>query len=319
MSFPIHMVARPGSPNSYVATKGGRVYLYDGTSIAQTPVLDISGRVSGGSEQGLLALALHPTNASRMFAHYTATNGDTVIAEYTMSNPSSVSAASERIIFRHPQPAGNHNGGMIQFGPGGQLFVSLGDGGGSNDQYGHGQDPDTLLGAITTLRVDGDPDPTIYAIGLRNPWRTWIDGNTFYIADVGQNRFEEINVVPLQAGLNFGWPIQEGDACHQPPSGCDTTGLVQPVVVIAHQDQGTCSVTGGVVYRGSIAEIAGHYFYSDWCGGYLRSFRWTGSVSSSSNWTSQVGRPGSVASFGLDGAGEMYVLTSTAIYKLVRG
>lgn len=318
MSFPIAMIPRPGTGTSYVATKAGQVYLFDGSSVSA--VLDISGRVRNSGEQGFLGMALHPSNGSRFFAHYSASNGDTVISEFTASGSGSISAGSERVIFRHPQPAGNHNGGTIQFGPGGLLYASLGDGGGGNDQFGHGQNPDSMLGGIITLSVDGDPNPTLYSMGLRNPWRTFIDGNTMYLADVGQNRFEEINVVSMQAGRNFGWPIMEGNSCHQPSSGCNTSGLVQPVVVVNHGDQGTCSITGGVVYKGSaLPEISGHYFYSDWCGGYLRSFRWTGSVSNATNWTSQVGQLSSVSSFGLDTAGEVYVMTNNALYKLVRG
>lgn len=319
LNFPLDMVARPGSGDSYIATKGGRIFHYDGASVSPAPVLDISGRVSSGGEQGLLALALHPSNPNRMFVHYTATNGDTVVAEYTFTSTTSINPGSERIIFRHDQPGTNHNGGTIQFGPGGLLYLSLGDGGGANDPWGHGQNPDTLLGGIVSLSVDGAANPTLYGMGLRNPWRTFIDGNTLYVADVGQGRFEEVNVVPMTSGHNFGWPIMEGGSCHQPSSGCNTAGLVQPVVVMNHGVQGTCSITGGVVYRGSIPEIRGHYFYSDWCGGYLRSFRWTGSVSNTRNWTSQVGRPGNVSSFGLDGAGEMYVMTSSALYKVVQG
>lgn len=320
MNFPIAMAARPGTSTSYVATKAGRVYLYDGTSISSSTVLDISGRVRNSGEQGFLGMALHPSNQSRFFAHYTATNGATVISEFTFSSPTSINAGSERVIFRHDQPAANHNGGSIQFGPGGLLYASLGDGGGSNDQYDHGQNSESLLGGIVSMSVDGSPNPTLYSMGLRNPWRTFIDGTTMYVPDVGQGRFEEVNVVSMQANLNFGWPIMEGASCHQPSSGCNTAGLVQPVVVVSHGDQGTCSITGGVVYKGSaLPEISGHYFYSDWCGGYLRSFRWTGSVGSVSTWTSQVGRLSNVASFGLDGAGEMYVLTNSTLLKVVRG
>jgi glucose/arabinose dehydrogenase len=318
MSFPIHMVARPGSAISYIATKGGQIHSFDGNQVSG-PLLNISGKVSSGGEQGLLAIALHPSNSSRIFVHYTNTAGNTVVSEYTMTSPTSIDAGSERVIFTHDQPASNHNGGMIQFGPGGLLYLGLGDGGGSNDPFEHGQNPNTLLGGLVSISVDGQPNPTLYNMGLRNPWRFWIDGSNIYIADVGQNRFEEVNVVSMAAGRNFGWPIMEGSSCHQPPSGCDQAGLILPVVVINHGNQSTCSITGGVVYRGSIAEINGHYFYSDWCGGYLRSFRWTGSVSNSANWTSQVGRPGNVPSFGLDGSGEMYVLTSNAVYRVVRG
>lgn len=312
------MVTRSG--NTFIATKAGRVHVLQGDSIAGGTALDISGRVRNSGEQGFLGMAVHPSNPNRFFAHYTASNGDTVISEFSFSGATSINAGSERIIFRHAQPAANHNGGSIFFGPGGRLYAAMGDGGGGNDQFNHGQNPDSLLGGLISLSVDGDPAPQLYAMGLRNPWRTFLDGSTLYVADVGQNRFEEINVVSMQAGRNFGWPIMEGNSCHQPSSGCDTSGLVRPAVVVNHGDAGTCSITGGVVYKGSaLPEISGHYFYSDWCGGYLRSFRWTGSVSNSTDWTSQVGRLGNVSSFGLDAAGELYIMTNSAVYRVVRG
>jgi hypothetical protein len=198
------------------------------------------------------------------------------------------------------------------------LLLGLGDGGGSGDRYGNGQNPDTLLGGLVTLNVEGDPSPALYAMGLRNPWRFWMDGPTIYVADVGQNAYEEISVVALEPDLNFGWPIAEGLHCYQ-TSDCDTSGQVVPVLEVEHGDAGTCSITGGVSYAGTtIPQLVGHYFYSDYCGGYLRSLRHAdGEATDLRDWTEQVGVPGQVSGFGLDGAGEMYVTTSQQVLKVV--
>ena len=242
-----------------------------------------------------------------------------MVAEYRLIEPTLADPNSERVLLRLDQPAANHNGGMIQFGPDGLLYLGLGDGGGAGDRFGHGQNAATLLGGLVTLSVDGEPDPTLFAYGLRNPWRFWIDGDLIYIADVGQDRFEEITVAPLEPGLNFGWPITEGLNCFRPASGCDTEGLTLPQVEVPLGEAGGCAITGGVVYRGgAIPELVGHYFYSDFCGGYLRSFRYAaGQVVDESDWTDQVGVPGQVASFGIDPAGEMYVLTTDGVYRVV--
>jgi glucose/arabinose dehydrogenase len=318
IGVPIQMTALPGSQLSYLATKEGKVWVFDGSAVAPEPALDISGRVQNQGERGFLSLALHPEDASRLFVHYSATDGDTVVAEYTFTGPTQVDPGSERVLLRLDQPAGNHNGGMIQFGPDGLLYLGLGDGGGSNDQFDNGQNPDTLLGGLVTMRVDGEPSPTLYSMGLRNPWRFWIEGEMIYIADVGQNAYEEISVTSLRPGLNFGWPVTEGLHCFRPSSGCDTTGMVLPVVEVAHGDSGACSIIGGVVYRGDvIPEIDGQFFYSDLCGGFLRSFRYRGGVIEATDWTEQVGVPGRVVGFGVDGAGEMYVATAEALLKVV--
>jgi glucose/arabinose dehydrogenase len=223
-----------------------------------------------------------------------------------------------RIIFELVQPAGNHNGGMLQFGPDGMLYLGLGDGGGANDQFGHGQNAETLLGGI--VRIDAESgSPELWSYGLRNPYRFWFDGEVLYIGDVGQGAYEEIDVVPFVAdGYNFGWPITEGLHCFAPRSGCDVDGITLPLVEIAHGDAGTCSVTGGVVYRGTAApELDGVYFYSDYCGGWLRSFVYAGGEATEHrDWTDQVGVPGNVVSFGVDHEGEMYVLTTTTILKV---
>lgn len=320
LSFPVQMTALAGAEYSYIATKDGRVWAYDGSSVLEDPVLDISQNVLDRGERGLLSIVIHPDDATRFFAHYTATDGDTVVSEFTMVSPLEIAPASETTLLRHEQPAANHNGGMLQFGPDGGLYLGLGDGGGSNDRFGNGQNRETLLGGLVRIDVD-DPEiePELFQYGLRNPWRFWIDGDLIYIADVGQNAFEEVSVAPLTPDVNYGWPITEGLHCFQPSSGCDTTGITLPVIEVSHGDAGTCSITGGIVYRGpAIPEIEGQLFYSDFCGGYLRSFVYLeGAVAEEMDWTPQVGEAGSVTGFGIDGQGEMYVATTEVLYKVV--
>ena len=318
---PIFLTATPGASHSYLAEQGGRVLFLQNDGIAGAPVLDITEEVTFRGEQGLLGIALHPTQPARLFVHYTNQQGHTVLSEFSLSNDRrTADPDSERIVFFAQQPATNHNGGMIQFGPDGYLYVGLGDGGRAGDYYGHGQRPDTPLAAL--VRIDPDQVTSeVWWYGLRNPWRFWIDEPTglTYIADVGQDAYEEINVAMLsEPDLNFGWPITEGLHCYEPRQGCNSEGLTLPVLEIAHDDGGTCSVTGGIVYRGpGMPGLWGHYFYSDYCGGYLRSFRWNGALAVDlQEWASDVG---SVVSFGTDGSGEMYVLTTDAVYRIDPG
>lgn len=315
LEFPIQMV--PWTPGfEMVATKDGQVFLYDGAQLSEEPVLDISDQVHNEGERGLLSIAVHPDDTNRVFLHYSANGGDTVVSQLTWENEA---LTNEQVLLTQGQPAGNHNGGMLQFGPDGALYLGLGDGGGANDTFGNGQNTETLLGSLVRLDVDGDSEPSVWQYGLRNPWRFWIDGDLVYIADVGQNAYEEVNVSDLGEGVNYGWPITEALHCFSPSSGCDTGGLTLPVIEVSHGDAGTCSITGGLVYRGSaIPEIDGHYFYSDYCGGYLRSFVYQdGEVVEEMDWTDQVGVAGNVPSFGVDGAGELYVLTTDRILQLV--
>lgn len=321
VDFPIHLVGW-ADRTSLLATKDGHVLLIEPDwEIRPTPVLDISAQVRNEGERGLLAIAPHE-DSTRLFVHYSDNNGDTVVSEFTWVDGSFV---DERVVFTIEQPAGNHNGGMIQFGPDGRLYLGLGDGGRSNDAFGHGQNTDTLFAGLTAIDVETG-EAELFQYGLRNPWRFWIDqagGDIVYIADVGQNAFEEVSAAPLTAGVNYGWSITEGLHCFNPSSDCDTDGLTLPVIEVAHGDSGTCSITGGIVYRGAaIPEIVGHYFYSDYCGGYLRSFTVTDGVAGDiSDWTDQVGAPGRVTSFGTDFSGEMYVLTTEQVLRVtaVRG
>ena len=324
--FPIDLAPLPGTRLLVIASKGGYLWLYGADGLADEPFLDISDRVRDRGEQGLLGLAFSPDypDSGRLFVHYTARNGDTVLAEYAAAN-GEVDADGEAVLFRIPQPAANHNGGTVAFGPDGYLYMGLGDGGGANDQFGHGQNDRSPLGALLRFDVSvpgalvpaaGNPFPApeVWAIGLRNPWRFAIDppSGLIVIADVGQDRFEEVSVASIGTpGLNYGWPITEGLHCFRPPSGCDAAGLTLPVLEVEHGDAGTCSITGGVVYRGtSIPEMYGHYLFSDYCGQYLRSFPIEGSVDQPLDWTGQVGNAGHVVSFGMDRAGEVYVMTA---------
>jgi glucose/arabinose dehydrogenase len=313
LDFPIHMV--PWRTFDLIATKDGRVWLFEEGQVSETPVLDISEQVRDEGERGLLGIAVEPEFTDRLFVHYSANDGDTVVSEFGLGPGEWV---GEKVLLRLDQPAGNHNGGMLQFGPDGRLYLGLGDGGRSNDAFGNGQNRETLLGGIVAIDIETD-DATLYQYGLRNPWRFWFDDGLVYVADVGQGSFEEVSVAPITPDINFGWPITEGLHCFSPSSGCDTGGLTLPVIEVPHGDAGTCSITGGVVYRGqAIPELLGHYFYSDYCGGYLRSFRFDGEGAvDAGDWTEQVGVPGRVASFGTDKEGEMYVLTTDRVLEVV--
>jgi glucose/arabinose dehydrogenase len=319
MAFPVQVTARRGDPVSYVITKDGRVFMLQDGVVSDRPVMDITGEVTNSGERGLLSIALHPTDPTRFYLHYSDRHGDTVVSEFTLTAPDTADPATERILLQVDQPASNHNGGLLLFMPDGRLLLGLGDGGGSGDRYRNAQNQDTLLGGLTAMSVDGDPNPELFAFGLRNPWRYWIDAETLYIADVGQDAHEEIDVTPLEADLNFGWPITEGLHCYRPSSGCEDTGLVAPVLEIDHGDAGTCSITGGIVYRGGVMpQLDGRYFFSDYCGGYLRSFQYSAVEDVSvTDWTDQVGVPGQVTGFGIDGSGEMYLTTTDQLLKLV--
>ena len=333
LGFPVFLTPLPGTELLVIATKDGRLLLADDIDLHGEPFLDIAGRVRDKGEQGLLGVAFSPDYkvSGRFFVHYSANDGNTILSEFTVTD-FLADPATEVIVFEVDQPAANHNGGMIQFGPDGFLYMGLGDGGGANDRFGNGQDGSTPLGAL--LRFDastpgklvpagsGFESPEVWAIGLRNPWRFSIDpiSNLVFIGDVGQADYEEISVADVGvSGLNYGWPVTEGLHCFRPTSGCSSEGITFPIVEIAHTDSETCSVTGGVVYRGTaIPELYGHYLYSDYCGGYLRSVDIALVSADAIDWTDQVGSAGNVASFGVDAAGEVYVLNGDGdVLKLI--
>jgi glucose/arabinose dehydrogenase len=338
-----YLTAPAGDARLFVVERVGRIRIIRDGQTVVTPFLDITARVgSNGSEQGLLSLAFHPSYAQNgfFFVNFTDRNGDTRVERYRVStDPDRADEASAKLIVAIDQPFSNHNGGLVMFGPDGMLYIGMGDGGSGGDPMNHAQNRGTLLGDLLRIDVDaGDPyaipadnpytaspgsRPEIWASGLRNPWRFAFDppANRLYIADVGQNQWEEINSVDARApGLNYGWRILEGTRCYGAGS-CSTTGMTLPVVEYSHSDG--CSVTGGFVYRGTRSpQWAGHYFYSDYCSGWIRSFRMNGnSVTDQRTWNlDNVGR---VFSFGRDAAGELYVLAvssgSGSVYHLSLG
>ncbi len=334
LSGPVYLTAKDGDDRIFVVEQRGTIRVISGGEVLATPFLDITSKTQAGGERGLLSVAFHPEPSStRFFVNYTDRNGDTVVERYEAVHGQDVADANSAFtILTVAQPFGNHNGGQLQFGPDGMLYVGMGDGGSGGDPQGHGQNLNTLLGAMLRLDVDGGAPyaipsdnpyvngggrPEIWASGLRNPWRFSFDrqNGDLYIADVGQNRLEEINVRPPQeAGANYGWNTMEGSECFG-AGGCDPGAFTLPVLEYDH-GQG-CSVTGGYVYRGGgMPELTGHYFYADYCEGWIRSFEYVaGAATDPTEW--QVPDVGQITSFGQDAQGELYVLTAAgAVYRI---
>jgi glucose/arabinose dehydrogenase len=332
----------------YVNERGGRVMAVepDGTS---TLFGDLSERIIAGGERGLLGLAFHPDydRNRRLFVDYTRAGaggdeGDTVIAElHATADGATIDAASERILLVVDQPAANHNGGQLAFGPDGYLYVGLGDGGGGGNSSANAQNPNALLGSI--LRIDVDAKPAqgkayaippdnpfmggggareVWAKGLRNPWRFSFDRTTsqIWIGEVGQGAYEEIDRAPsAKGGLNYGWPVLEGNHCYQAQACPPPSGYQLPVSEYSHADG--CSVTGGYVYRGTAQPVlAGFYLFGDYCSGNL----WTIPADAAP----PAGRTVApelvlatglaISSFGEDAAGELYLtdLAGGGLYRI---
>jgi glucose/arabinose dehydrogenase len=327
------------SDRLFVVQKSGAIIVLRNGKPSATPFLDISDRITAsGSEQGLLGLAFHPDykNNGRFFVYYTASNGDDTLARYQLSSdPERADPASGVVLFAQADPAPNHNGGMLAFGPDGYLYVGLGDGGGGGDPWENGQNRAVLLGKLLRLDVDhGDPyaippdNPwpssadargEVWAYGLRNPWRFSFDRATgdLYIADVGQGQYEEVDVQRAGAGggQNYGWNVMEGNHCYNSTT-CDSSAFVAPVSEYNH-DLG-CSITGGYVYRGAMfPQLSGIYFFGDYCSGRI----WTLRETTPGSWQQEQALQTrlSISSFGEDAAGEVYLtdLQSGDLYQVV--
>jgi glucose/arabinose dehydrogenase len=326
--------------NLYVVEQAGRIRVIDNSTLLPTPFLDISARVLSGGEQGLLGLAFPPGYATtgRFYVNYTRVpDGSTVIARFQVTaNPDLADPNSEEMLLVIPQPAANHNGGQLAFGPGdGYLYVGMGDGGGGGDLSNNAQNDNVLLGKILRIDVESGAVPyaipptnpfmqtpgargEIWALGLRNPWRFSFDRQTgdLYIADVGQNLFEEVDFQPAASpgGENYGWRIMEGAHCFGDPA-CNTAGSVLPVAEYDH-GQG-CSITGGFVYRGqAYPRIQGVYLYADFCSGRLWGLKNDNTVWQN---TLLLTEPHSISSFGEDEAGNLYAadLAAGIVYEIV--
>jgi glucose/arabinose dehydrogenase len=333
---PLYLTAPANDPRLFIVTKNGTIRIVQSGQLLPTPFLDISSKVSTGGEQGLLSVAFDPSYSTNgfLYVYYTNLDGDNLVERYEVSASSNVAdpASAEQILFVSHPSFSNHNGGHVFFGPDGMLYVAIGDGGSGG---ANGQNLSTILGKL--LRIDvsqGDPyaipsdNPfvnqsgargEIWAYGLRNPWRNAFDraDGRLYVADVGENALEEVNVVSSSTGgVNYGWSIMEGDQCYN-ASSCNQTGLTPPVLTYTHDDG--CSITGGIVYRGQrIQELRGHYFYGDFCSGWVRSFRFAnGQATDQRSW--DVGSVGNILSFGEDAAGEMYLLSANgSVYRFVK-
>ncbi|HEX6237018.1 MAG TPA: PQQ-dependent sugar dehydrogenase [Acidimicrobiales bacterium] len=330
---------RPGRVRALTVSGDGDERRYE---LVDDPVLDIADEVAtGGTEQGLLDIEPTPDGSTLYVSYSVAPSGDTRVDAYPLrigdGDPPAVDAGGRREVLAVGQLAPNHNGGQVTVGPDGMLYVGLGDGGGAGDPGDNGQDPSTLLGSI--LRIDpespggpggtdayGIPDgnpfapggprsgegrPEVWLYGVRNPWRFTFDPETddLWVADVGQNAWEEVNLLPARdggagRGDNLGWPEMEGT--HSFEGGSNPEGAVLPI--FEYGREGGCSITGGVVYRGeAIDGLRGAYLFADYCAGELRALRADdGGLTDEHTFDVSLGNP---ASFGTDGDGEVYALS----------
>lgn len=284
LAQPVDLAVRPGDPRAFVVEQAGRVIAVDVVTGGTAPVLDITDLTDADGERGLLGLAFHPAEPLAYVDYTAADDGRTVVAEYTVAADGTFDPASARTVLEIAQPYPNHNGGGLAFGPDGFLYIGTGDGGAGGDPERRASDPFALLGKL--LRIDprgGVPyavpadnpfadgaaaAPEVWALGLRNPWRFGFDPPTgdLWIADVGQNEFEEVNRVPGGAGANFGWSAYEGTERFN--DDVEAPDAVMPILTYGHGDG--CSISGGVVYRGSgVPDLAGWYLFSDYCAGTL--------------------------------------------------
>jgi len=343
LTSPVYLTAPKNDPRLFVVEQPGRIRVVKNGALLAAPFLDLTSRVVSGGERGLLSMAFDPAYATngRFYVYYTGAQGDIFVDRFTVSsNPDVANTTSDRVITIQHRANSNHNGGLLLFGPDGMLYLGTGDGGGAGDVPNNAQNTDVLLGKILRLDVTtlpytipaGNPfvgqagADEIWAYGLRNPWRFAFDAPPdgtspkLYVADVGQGAREEVNVVDASSsGRNYGWRLMEGTQCYNPSSGCNQAGLTLPIVEYDHGQTGGCSITGGFVYRGAaIPEVHGHYFYSDYCSGWLRSFRLSGGAAvDQRDWP--IGDIDNVTSFGLDGAGELYILSANGrAYRLVK-
>jgi len=329
----ITSIVSAGDSRLFLTIQTGRVVVWNGSQVLPSSFLDVTSLVSCCGERGLLSIAFHPRYAENglFFVDYTNRAGNTVIARYRVSasDPNSADAASGVTLLTINQPFENHNGGELQFGPDGYLYVGMGDGGSANDPMCNAQRDDTLLGKLLRIDVDQNvnaspfygipPDNPfrpagvpneVWAKGLRNPWRFSFDRATgdLWIGDVGQDAREEVDLQPAgdPGGRNYGWKVMEGtlcgaggaSGCPSAPPACGADGYVRPIFEYDHSG-GNCSITGGYVYRGgAMPSFAGKYFYGDYCSGRLFA---DGAL--------LTPRPTSLTTFGQDAAGELYLGT----------
>jgi glucose/arabinose dehydrogenase len=342
LSSPVFLTAPDGDTRLFIVERGGSIRIVQDGGLLPVPFLDIRGRTTTDGERGLLSMAFDPAYAANGFfyVYYTDLRGDIAIERYRVSaNPAQADSLSAVRILSIPHPQfSNHNGGLLRFGPDGYLYVGTGDGGSQGDPFANAQNTGVLLGKLLRIDVSAISAGTPYAIpatnpflnqpgkraeiwayGLRNPWRYAFDASTslLYIADVGQNKREEIDIAStVQGGLNYGWNVMEGNVCFT-GDACDSRGLTLPTLEYSHDD-GACAIVGGFVYRGAaIPGLQGVYLYSDLCAGWIKGLRYE-------NGAAVVGMDfgtlasGSMLSFGEDAQHELYLLTAEGnVYRIV--
>lgn len=343
-------ITNAGDSRLFITVQSGTIRILNGTTVLPTPFLDIDSLVLSGGERGLLSTAFHPDYADNgfFFVNYTNNSGDTVIARYerSVADPNVADPTSGVILLTIDQPFSNHNGGQLQFGPDGYLYIGMGDGGSANDPDCLSQNPNELLGKMLRIDVDQNVNTApfhgipannpfvanpnvrdeIWAIGVRNPWRFSFDRDTgdMYIADVGQNQWEEIDFQPFDSlgGENYGWDVKEGEVCFEndpdcPAStpACASMDLTDPVHVYSHSLG--CSVTGGFVYRGCNAPgIYGKYLYADICSSRI----WALWQTSPGVWQNeQLSISAGAFTFGEDNLGNLYLNDGAIIYRIEGG
>ncbi|OJV13370.1 MAG: glucose sorbosone dehydrogenase [Dyadobacter sp. 50-39] len=343
-SQPIDLMQAPGdSSHFFVVEQGGTVKVFanaENVSSSST-FLDIKSKVRSGGERGLLGLAFHPdfkTNGYFFVNYTTGTPLKTVIARYKATSATQADAASEAVLLTFDQPYDNHNGGSMQFGKDGYLYIATGDGGSGGDPQHNAQNLKSYLGKILRVDVNGTAKgsysipadnpyatgttgnlPEIYAYGLRNPWRISFDTGSgkLFAGDVGQNEREEIDIITK--GGNYGWRLKEGIDCYNPSANCNAQGLIEPVHDY-NQDNGDRSITGGYVYRGkTIPALAGKYIYGDYISGRIWALELDGDTRKSN--TLIMEGKGNISSFGQDSKGEVYYLNygQGKVMKVVNG
>ena len=367
---PVFITSYPNNAKLlYIVEQAGLIKIINDGKKLSRPFFDINKRVVNpnrpGDERGLLGFAFHPnhTNNGKFYINYMDNDGNTIISEFSTNSELRADHKSERIILKLKQPYGNHNGGDIQFGPDGYLYISIGDGGKAGDPLNAGQDLSSLFGKIIRIDIEQKPygipksNPffgqkdkreEIWAWGLRNVWRFSFDKQTGdkYLADVGQNKWEEVNFEPAssEGGLNYGWRIMEANHCYDPKENCPTEGLIKPIIEypndanhpafafriieelsFSETDVEGCSVTGGYVYRGQkIKSMQGQYIFGDYCSGNIWTLKVVnGKAINFKNRTEEINIGGGefttyISSFGQDSDGEIYIIDyNGGIYKLI--
>jgi len=327
LDAPVFAAAPSGDERLFILERDGSILIVQDGSLLATPFLELGG-VDTAGEGGLLGLAFPADHATSglFYVYYTAAGLTSRVSQFRVSgDPNVADATSELNFFSLSQPYRNHNGGTLAIRDE-YLYLGLGDGGSSNDPEDRAQDNSNVFGQMVRWKLSGDTPGSLeaYAYGLRNPFRFSFDrlNGDLYIGDVGQDAREEIDI---QAGtdtrfLNYGWDVEEGTRCNDPDPTeppCGSESFTDPMWEYDHSGGTFCSgtVTGGVVYRGAIPEIYGHYFFADYCMGKIWSFEWDGDAVSSSeviDRTSQFSPPEGtldrIVAFGEDGFGEMYIV-----------